>query len=324
MVRNSAIPDYLMPEILKIRGITKSYPGVRALQDVSFDVERGSIHAIMGENGAGKSTLMQIIAGARQPDSGTLEFDGREVLFASPAEAQAVGIAIVYQELNLSPNLSIAENVFLGLEPRAAGVFVDRETLAAKTSAILNKLGIKFHPDTIVGNLTVAQQQLVEICKSLVREPRLLIFDEPTSSLSEADARILFKVIADLKAHGVTMLYISHRFPEVFANCDAVTVLRDGKHVRTKLMGTTTEAEVVSLMVGRELLTFHRKDVVPSKEVMFEVRGLTKRRPVPRCEFQNSSRRNRCSCRLGRGGEKRSCARRVRMSAPRRWRSSRP
>jgi ABC-type sugar transport system ATPase subunit len=114
-----------MPPILKIRGITKSYPGVRALQDVSFDVERGSIHAIMGENGAGKSTLMQIIAGAQRPDSGTLEFDGREVHFASPAEAQAIGIAIVYQELNLSPNLSIAENVFLGLEPRAAGVFVD-------------------------------------------------------------------------------------------------------------------------------------------------------------------------------------------------------
>jgi ABC-type sugar transport system ATPase subunit len=191
-----------MPAILNIRGITKTYPGVRALQDASFDVERGSIHAIMGENGAGKSTLMQIIAGAQRPDSGTIEFDGREVHFTSPADAQAVGIAIVYQELNLSPNLSIAENVSLGLEPRAAGAFVDRKTLRAKTAAILNKLGIHFDPDTIVGHLTVAQQQLVEICKSLVRDPRLLIFDEPTSSLSEADSRILFRVIADLKAQG--------------------------------------------------------------------------------------------------------------------------
>ncbi|MBW0001408.1 MAG: sugar ABC transporter ATP-binding protein [Verrucomicrobia bacterium] len=275
-----------MAAILKIRGITKTYPGVRALQDVSFDVEQGSIHAIMGENGAGKSTLMQIIAGAQRPDSGTIEFDGREVRFASPAEAQAVGIAIVYQELNLSPNLSIAENVFLGLEPRAAGAFVDRKTLRAKTSAILHTLGIHFDPDTIVGHLTVAQQQLVEICKSLVRNPRLLIFDEPTSSLSEADSRILFRVIADLKAHGVTMLYISHRFPEVFANCDVVTVLRDGKHVRTKPMTSTSEAEVVSLMVGRELLAFHRQDPAPSPEVMFEVRGLTKRRQYSNVSFK--------------------------------------
>src|SRR5690348_12600606 len=131
-----------MAAILKIRGITKTYPGVRALQDVSFDVERGTIHAIMGENGAGKSTLMQIIAGAQRPDSGTLEFDGRDVRFSNPAEAQAVGIAIVYQELNLSPNLSIAENIFLGLEPRAAGAFVDRRTLKTRAVEILRKLDL--------------------------------------------------------------------------------------------------------------------------------------------------------------------------------------
>ena len=265
-----------MAAILKIRGITKTYPGVRALQDVSFEVERGSIHAIMGENGAGKSTLMQIIAGAQRPTAGALEFDGREVHFSSPADAQEVGIAIVYQELNLSPNLSIAENVFLGSEPKVGGAFVDRKTQRTKTIAILERLGIHFDPDIIVGRLTVGQQQLVEICKSLVREPRLLIFDEPTSSLSEADAETLFRVIHDLKAHGVTMLYISHRFPEVFANCDVVTVLRDGKHVKTLPMKSTRESEVVSLMVGRELLAFHRKERTPSQEVMFEVRGLTK------------------------------------------------
>jgi ABC-type sugar transport system ATPase subunit len=265
-----------MAAILKIRGITKTYPGVRALQDVSFDVERGTIHAIMGENGAGKSTLMQIIAGAQPPTAGTLEFDGREVRFANPAEAQAAGIAIVYQELNLSPNLSVAENIFLGTEPRTARAFVDRNALRAKTVEVLRRLDLHFGPDTIVGHMTVGQQQLVEICKSLVREPRLLIFDEPTSSLSEADAKLLFRVIADLKAHGVTMLYISHRFPEVFANCDAVTVLRDGKHVRTKPMKDTSEAEVVSLMVGRELLAFHRQAPTPSPDVMFEARGLTK------------------------------------------------
>ena len=184
-----------MAAILKIRGISKTYPGVRALQEVSFDVERGSIHAIMGENGAGKSTL------------------------AAPS--------------------CIAR---------------PKEQSRPKFSTCWEFISIR----TLVGRLTVGQQQLVEICKSLIRSPRLLIFDEPTSSLSEADAEILFRVIHDLKAHGVTMLYISHRFPEVFANCDAVTVLRDGKHVKTLPMKSTRESEVVSLMVGRELLAFHR------------------------------------------------------------------
>ena len=275
-----------MSAILKIRGISKTYPGVRALQEVSFDVERGSIHAIMGENGAGKSTLMQIIAGAQRPSAGAIEFDGREVRFSGPADAQAVGIAIVYQELNLSPNLSVGENIFLGSEPKIGGAFVDRKTQRAKTTQILDRLGIPFDPDTIVGRLTVGQQQLVEICKSLVRDPRLLIFDEPTSSLSEADAETLFRVIHDLKAHGVTMLYISHRFPEVFANCDAVTVLRDGKHVKTLPMSSTKESEVVSLMVGRELLAFHRRETTPSQEVMFEVRGLTKRHQYSDVSFK--------------------------------------
>ncbi len=229
---------------------------------------------------------MQIIAGAQRPSAGSLEFDGREVHFSSPADAQAIGIAIVYQELNLSPNLSVAENVFLGSEPRTGGVFVDRQTQRRKTKEILDRLGIHFDPDKIVGRLTVGQQQLVEICKSLVREPRLLIFDEPTSSLSEADAEILFRVIHDLKAHGVTMLYISHRFPEVFANCDAVTVLRDGKHVKTLSMSSTRESEVVSLMVGRELLAFHRKERTPNEEVMFEVRGLTKRQQYSDVSFK--------------------------------------
>src|SRR5260370_4719726 len=265
-----------MAAILKIRGITKTYPGVRALQDVSFDVEQGTIHAIMGENGAGKSTLMQIIAGAQRPDSGIIEFGGHEMHFANPAQAQAAGIAMVYRELTLSPTLSVGENIFRGMDPRTARASVDRKRLKERATEILRKLDLHFDHDVIVGHMTVGQQQLVEICKSLVREPRLLIFDEPTSSLSEADSKILFRVIADLKAHGVTMLYISLRFPEVFANCDAVSVLRDGKHVRTKTMDTTSEAEVVSLMVGRELLAFHRKDFTPSDEVLFEVRSLTK------------------------------------------------
>ena len=159
---------------------------MRALQDVSFEVEEGAIHAVMGENGAGKSTLMQVIAGVHQPDAGELELFGEKVRFANPAEAQAKGVAIVYQELNLAQNLSIAENIFLGSEPRKGGVFLNRAKLRAGTFKVFQRLGIHFDPDTIIRNLTVAQQQLIEICKSLIRNPRLLILDEPTSSLSEA------------------------------------------------------------------------------------------------------------------------------------------
>jgi ABC-type sugar transport system ATPase subunit len=155
--------------ILKINGISKRFPGVQALQDVAFEVQKQSIHAVIGENGAGKSTLMQIIAGVHQPDAGTIEFNGETVKFTDPAEAQAKGIAIVYQELNLAPNLSIAENVFLGLEPRHSRVFLDRQKLRAATLDILKRLGLHHDPDTIVQTLTVAQQQLIEICKSLVK-----------------------------------------------------------------------------------------------------------------------------------------------------------
>ena len=245
-----------MSSILKINGISKRFPGVQALQDVAFEVQQESIHAVIGENGAGKSTLMQIIAGVHQPDAGTIEFSGETVKFTNPAEAQAKGIAIVYQELNLAPNLSIAENIFLGLEPKRSTFFLDREKLKVATLAALRRLGLHHDPDTVVRTLTVTQQQLIEICKSLVRNPRLLILDEPTSSLSETESAILFRVIADLKAHGVTILYISHRLPEVFSLCDTITVLRDGLHVRTVLTNATTEGETVRFMVGRALWLF--------------------------------------------------------------------
>jgi ABC-type sugar transport system ATPase subunit len=266
-----------MSPILKINGISKHFPGVQALREVTFEVEQESIHAVIGENGAGKSTLMQIIAGVHQPDAGTIEFSGDTVRFTNPAEAQAKGIAIVYQELNLAPNLSIAENIFLGIEPKRSAVFLDRDAVRSETLSVLRRLGLHHHPDTIVNSLTVAQQQLIEICKSLVRSPRLLILDEPTSSLSETESAILFRVIADLKAHGVTILYISHRLPEVFSLCDTLTVLRDGRHVRTAPIKQTTEAEAVRLMVGRELLAFHRHPVEPKGDVVLRVNNLSKK-----------------------------------------------
>ncbi|WP_143328471.1 sugar ABC transporter ATP-binding protein, partial [Caballeronia terrestris] len=247
-----------MTVLLSVEHVSKIYPGVKALQDVSFEVEAGTVHAVMGENGAGKSTLMQVIAGAHAPTSGRLVFDGHELQLSGTRDAARQGISIVFQELMLAPNMTVAENIFLGAEPRMARVLVDRGVLIAKARAAMERLGITLDPDTRLGDLTIAQQQLIEICKALIHEPRLLILDEPTSSLSEADSLTLFKVVHDLRARGVTILYISHRMREVFDNCDAVTVLRDGKHVRTARLTDTSPDEVVRLMVGRDLAEVRR------------------------------------------------------------------
>ena len=264
-----------MPVLLSVEAVSKAYPGVQALKDVSFTVEAGTVHAIMGENGAGKSTLMQIIAGAHPPTSGSIVLDGKTLVLSGTKDAALQGISIVFQELMLAPNMTIAENIFLGVEPRTAGVFVDRPALLAKAQAAMSRLGIRLDPDTRLGSLTIAQQQLIEICKSLVHEPRLLILDEPTSSLSEADSLVLFKVVHELKARGVTILYISHRMREVFENCDVVTVLRDGRHVRTTRLADTSPDEVVRLMVGRDLAEVQR--IAPpadERPVVLSVRNL--------------------------------------------------
>jgi ABC-type sugar transport system ATPase subunit len=242
-----------MPALLQIQSVSKNFPGVRALDGVSFDVEAGSVHAVVGENGAGKSTLMQIVAGVLHPDSGSISFEGSPLRLRSTRDAAERGIAIVFQELNLAPNMTVAENISLGIEPRALGIFVARGAMRARAAGILHQLGIRLNLDARVGDLTIAQQQLIEICKSLVQTPRLLILDEPTSSLSESETTLLFRVITSLKAAGVTMLYISHRMREVFTICDTVTILRDGKHVRTMPLAATDQDEIVRLMVGREL-----------------------------------------------------------------------
>lgn len=265
-----------MTVLLSVEQITKTYPGVKALQEVSFSVEAGTVHAIMGENGAGKSTLMQVIAGAHSPTSGRLIFDAQEVEFSGTRDAARKGISIVFQELMLAPNMTIAENIFLGAEPRMARVLVDRGTLLDKATAAMRRLGISLDPDTRLGDLTIAQQQLIEICKALIHEPRLLILDEPTSSLSEADSLTLFKVVHELRDRGVTILYISHRMREVFDNCDAVTVLRDGKHVRTARLADTSPDEVVRLMVGRDLAEVKRvRPENADKPVVLAVQGLS-------------------------------------------------
>src|ERR1700710_816946 len=200
--------------LLRLTGVGKRFPGVIALQNVSFDVRAGEVHAICGENGAGKSTLMKIVSGQYRPDEGEIYLDGRVQHFASTLDAQAAGIAIIHQELNLIPHLSIAENIFLAREPKR-GIFIDRARLAADSQAALDRIGLQLLPRTLVGSLSVAQQQMIEIAKALSLNARLLIMDEPTSSLTESETVHLFRIIKELRRSGVGIVYISHRLGEL-------------------------------------------------------------------------------------------------------------
>jgi len=234
-------------------GLTMEFPGVRALDHVSFGVRAGSVHALMGENGAGKSTLLKILSGAYSPTAGCVRLAGQPKVFASTAEAIAAGVAVIYQELHLVPEMTVAENLLLGRYPRR-GALLDRAALRAEAVRLLQLVGEDISPDTRVGRLPLAQRQMVEIAKALGRGAQLVAFDEPTSSLSEKETRRLFEIIRDLRARGHAILYVTHRMDEVFELCDAATVLRDGRHVVTHdaLAGVTRDALVKS-MVGREL-----------------------------------------------------------------------
>jgi ribose transport system ATP-binding protein len=262
--------------LLRLEGITKEFPGVLALSDVSFDLRRGEVHAVCGENGAGKSTLMKIISGVYQPTHGTIVYKGEIHQFASPLESEAAGIAIIHQELNLVPHLSVAENIYLAREPRR-GPFIDRKKLRADAKRCLDRLDVDIDPDTQVRNLSVAQSQMVEIAKALSFAAEVLIMDEPTSSLTEQETRLLFKVIRDLKSAGVGIIYISHRLDEMAEIVDRVTVLRDGRYIATDDFDKTTVNDIVAKMVGRSLEEkFPERTSAPSQEVIFSVSGLAR------------------------------------------------
>jgi ABC-type sugar transport system ATPase subunit len=238
--------------LLEATGITKSFPGVRALDGVSLRVRAGRLVALLGENGAGKSTLMNVLSGVFSPDGGTIHLDGRAVSFANPREAQALGIGIVHQELNLIPYLSVAENIFLGREPRAATGLIDYRRMHADTVALLQRLDLAVAPETLIANLRVGQQQLVEIARALSADARVLILDEPTSSLSAHEVEVLFGVIAELKSRGVGIVYITHKFEELARVGDDVTIMRDGKVVGEGLLAELTRDAIIRLMAGRE------------------------------------------------------------------------
>ena len=243
-----------MTPLISVSKLNKSFPGVRALHEVHFELMAGEVHALMGENGAGKSTLMKILAGVYTRDSGEMLYDGKPVDFTSPREAQAAGIGIIHQELQLMNHLTVAQNMFIGREPRGRlGLFLDEDKLNAQAREILARMHVNLDPRTVVESLTVASQQMVEIAKALSFDSRVLIMDEPTSALNDAEIAELFRIIRQLKERGVGIIYISHKMDELKQISDRVTVMRDGEYVATVSTADTTVPAIIGMMVGRTL-----------------------------------------------------------------------
>jgi ABC-type sugar transport system ATPase subunit len=272
-----ALPD--SEPILEAIGISKRFPGVHALDDVSLTVIPGEVHAVVGENGAGKSTLMKILAGAHSPDQGTIRIDGRAVTIDDPRMAQQLGINTIYQELSLVDALSVGENIFLGDLPTRSGRGwqVDWPTLWRRSTELLERVGCRVRPQTRLRNLSVAQKQMVEIARALARNVRVLILDEPTSSLTERETEKLFDIIELLRQRGVGVVYISHRLVEVFQIAHRVTVLRDGKVVGTLPANEADEDKLVRMMVGRDLSRLFTQARTTDAPVRLEVRGLSRK-----------------------------------------------
>ncbi len=261
--------------ILSIRNISKEWPGVLALDNVSIDFKKGEVHAIMGENGAGKSTLMKIIAGSFWPNKGKIVFEGKEYSHFDPKQAIELGISIMYQEFNLIKELNVAENIFLGAK-QSNGFFMNKKILLKNAFEIINELGVELDPKEIVSNLSPAYQQVVEILRSISRNVKLLIMDEPTASLTKTEICKLFELIEKLKAKGVTILYISHRLEEVFQISDRITILRDGSLITTTNTSDINDNELVRLMVGRELSNMYpNRNYVRPKGDALKITGLS-------------------------------------------------
>jgi ribose transport system ATP-binding protein len=259
--------------LIDVRCLSKRFPGVQALRDVDLQVGRGEVLAVIGENGAGKSTLMKILAGVQTPDAGQILIDGSPVRIANVQQATELGIALIHQELNLSDNLDVGANIYLGREPLKAGL-IDRRRIAAQAEQFLDMVGLDCSPHTIVSHLSIGQQQMVEIAKALSADARILIMDEPTSSLSSREADRLFEVIAQLRDRGVSIVYISHRLGEVKEIASRVSVLRDGENAGELVKGEITHDNMVRMMVGRDIAQFYDRTPHEPGEPMLQVEGL--------------------------------------------------
>ncbi|WBL14681.1 sugar ABC transporter ATP-binding protein [Sutcliffiella sp. NC1] len=265
-----------MDNVLEIQNITKEFPGVKALKGVSFDIRRGEVHALVGENGAGKSTLMKILSGVYAPTTGKIRLDGKEVTFTDPKQAQQLGVSIIHQEFSLIPYLSGVDNIFLGREKKANGI-LDRRKMRKEAEEVLKRLDANIDLNKPVAHLSVANQQFIEIAKAIAIDTKVLIFDEPTASLTGKEIEKLFELIERLKADGVTIIYISHHLEEILKMCDRMTCLRDGEFVATKDVKDLTKQDIVKMMVGREIVNaFPEKPKRTGKEELrLEVKQLS-------------------------------------------------
>jgi len=276
-----------MTPLISVKNLSKSFPGVKALDGVQFELRAGEVHALMGENGAGKSTLMKILAGVYRKDGGEVLLDGRPVDIESPAHAQALAIGIVHQELHLMPHLSAAQNIYIGREPRKSGGWLlDEAQLNRDAQALFDRLHLKLDPATPVSRLTVARQQMVEIAKALSHKSRVLIMDEPTAALNNAEIEELFRIVRQLKEEGVGIVYISHKMDEIQRIADRITVMRDGTYVNT-VPADTPMQQVIAMMVGRRLEQVDKR--IPdttANDVLLDVRGLRRGREIRDVSFQ--------------------------------------
>lgn len=271
--------------ILRLTGICKSFPGVKALDRVNLTVLRGEVMALAGENGAGKSTLMKILSGSYSKDAGTIEFDGKTVEITSPKMAEELGLSIIHQELNVLPNLTVAENIYLGRQPCRHGM-IDWKQMNQSAAALFQKLGIHLDVTVRTRKLSVAQQQMVEIAKAVSYDTKLVIMDEPTSSLTDQETQILFRIIKDLSARGIAVIFITHRMEEIFTIADRVTVLRDGCYIGTKTISETSSGELISMMIGRTLTQQYPPRSVAQGEAILRVDHLSDGKKVKDISFE--------------------------------------
>ena len=271
-------------KILEFQNISKSFVGVKALSDVSFSVREGEVHALLGENGAGKSTLMKILSGAYMKDAGKVFLDGQEIQVKNTKESERLGISIIYQELNLIPELSVAENIFLDRQPKRNG-FIDWKQMNQDAEKILEGIDMKIPPKMIVSTLSVAQRQMVEIAKAVSLGARLVIMDEPTSTLTEGETRKLFQVISSLKQRGITIIYISHRMDEIFEICDSYTILRDGTFISSGDIADVSLDKIIEDMVGRPLTQVFPERNNKIGDVILEAKNISNGKEVKDVSF---------------------------------------
>jgi len=271
--KSGAVPN--SEYLLAAEGVRKEFPGVVALDDVTFRLKRGSVHALMGENGAGKSTLMKILAGIYHPDRGSVKLKGVEIQLQSPLDALENGIAMIHQELNLMAPMTVAENIWIRREPLTRLGFVDHKEMNRKTAELFNRLNIAIHPQTKVGELSVANRQMVEIAKAVSYESDVLIMDEPTSALTEREVAHLFEIIRGLRDQGIGIVYITHKMNELFEIADEFSVFRDGKYIGTHASSDVTRDDIIRMMVGREITQMFPKEDVPLGDVVLSVKNLT-------------------------------------------------